>query len=221
MEAGVVHDPEHPRRAAIRALSHDLRYQPIEGRDAGSALTASVDPSAPHIPRRQIRPGSQAIIFMLNPHRARRPRRQRGMTAATSLDAGLLIGTHDAVARGKRCPLPAALVQIEHAGGFALEVRVTRKDPAAMRPGTDRILGEPAPQCRLPDGGHEPALDNLAADLRQAPARERHLVLIRQLTGQGLNGDHQTGGKRALGARCGIVPPSRPCALGRNACAIY
>ena len=161
-----------------------------------------------HIPRRQIRPGSEAPIFMLHAHRARRRRRKRCVTTAACLDTGLLVRADHTISRGKCRAMPAPLVQIEHAGGFALKVRIAREDPTAVRPGTDRILGEPAPQRRLTDTGHKPALDHLAADLRHAPARQWYLIFIRQLAGQGLNGYDETGGKRAPGAPCGIAPPS-------------
>ena len=95
------------------------------------------------------------------------------MAAVTRLDTGFLVCTDDAILGRKCLTLSAALVQIEHPGGLALKIRVARKDPTAVRPRADRILCEPAPQGRLPDAGHESASDHLAANLRQAPARER------------------------------------------------
>ena len=37
----VVDNPEHPAGMAVRRLGHDLRDQPVKGRDAGSPLAAA------------------------------------------------------------------------------------------------------------------------------------------------------------------------------------
>ena len=167
---------------------------------------------------RQIRPGFQAPILI--PASAAPAPRQGCLTAATRLDAGFLVGANHSVARGKRRTLPTALVEIEYPGGLALKVRVARKDPTTVRPRTDRILSEPAPQGRFADGGDQPTLDDLAADLWQAPARQRHFRFMRQFAGQRFNGYREAWGGRALGARCGRVPQGLRYVLGRSACAI-
>ena len=119
------------------------------------------------------------------------------MDTAASLDAGFLVGGEDAVGLAQGCTFPLTVIQIEHSAGLALEGRIAREDPGAMRPRTDRILAEPAPQRRLPDRGDQAALDNLAVDLRHAPARKRHLRLVGELASEPLIAATRLGGKSA------------------------
>ena len=62
------------------------------------------------------------------------------MNAQPRLDTGLLIGRDDELVLAQRLPLPAPLVQVQDAPGLGLEVRIARKDPAAVLPGADGIF---------------------------------------------------------------------------------
>ena len=219
VRGAVVYDPEHSRGGAIGLLPHDLGDEATKGTDPGRGFAAAKDLGASDIPSGQIGPGTAPLIFVLHAHGAGGRWRHSGMDPAASLDAGLLVRGEDAVRWAQGLSFPFPVIQVQHSDGLALECRIARENPGAMRPRTTRILGEPAPQGGLSDRGDQPALDDLAADPRQAPTRERHLRLVRQLTDQGLNGDDETGGKSALGARCGSAPPSRVGALGGSACA--
>jgi hypothetical protein len=221
MRGAVVHDPEHPRSGSVGLLVHDLCDEAPEGADPGLLFTTAQDLGASDIPSGEIGPGAAALIFMLNAHRTSGCWGKRGMDTAARLDTGLLVRGDDAVSLAQRFSFPFSLVQVQHSTGFALESRIAREDPGSMRPRTDRILGKPAPECAITDRGYQAALDDLAADLRHAPARQRYVGLVRQLASQGLNGHYDAGGKRALGARCGIVPPTPADVLGKSACATY
>ncbi len=219
VRGAVVHDPEHARGGAIGFLPHNLGDEAAKGTDPGRGFAAAKDLGAPDIPGGQIGPGTAPLIFVLHAYGAGRRWRQSGMDPAARLDAGLLVRGEDAVRWAQGLSFPFPVIQVQHSEGLALEGRIARENPGAMRPRADCILGEPAPQGGLSDRGDQAALDDLAADLRHTPARQRHLGLVRQLAGQGLNGDEDAGGKSAPGAQCGSVPPGPADALGRSACA--
>ena len=219
VRGAVIHDPEHSRGAAVGRLFHDLCDEALEGDDAGLFFAAAKDLGGSYIPSGDIGPSTAALILVFDAHLALRSRGESRVDAATSLDAGLLVGGEDAIGRTQGLAFPLTLVQIEHAAGLVLKGRIAWEDPSAMRPRTDCILTQPAPQRRLPDRGDEAPLDDLAADLRYAPARERHLRLVGELTGERFNRDDEAGGKRALGARCGTALPAPAAFLDRIACA--
>ena len=93
---------------------------------------------------------------------------------------------------------------------FSCEGRVAREDPAAVAPGPNGVLGQPAPERGLADGRDEPAAQDLALDLGDAEARQREAVLVGQLTGQRLNRDDDAGGKSGPAARAEAALPGRP-----------
>lgn len=219
VRGAIVHDPEHSRSGSIGLLFHHLRDQTLERANPCLSFTAPEDPGPTHIPSGKIGPRSAALIFVLDAHGAVDRGGQGGVNAPASLNARLLIGGQNAIGLAQGFALPLRLIQVQYSAGFELESRITRENPGAMSPGSNGIVAEPAPQGRFTDRGHQPALDDFAADLRHAPARQRHLRLVGQLAGQGLNGYDEAGGKRAPGARCGIVPPNPAVVLGRSACA--
>src|SRR5207244_2467703 len=75
------------------------------------------------IPGREIGPGTGAVVFMLDPHRASRRRSQRGVLTATSLDAGFLVGAENELGGPQGPTVPASLVQVENASCFFGELR--------------------------------------------------------------------------------------------------
>ena len=62
------------------------------------------------------------------------------MLAAPGLNAGLFVGGDHELVLFERLVFPGSLIEVENAAGFAGEIRVPRKDPTAMVPGTNRIL---------------------------------------------------------------------------------
>ena len=89
------------------------------------------------------------------------------MSASACLDAGLLVGRHHELIVAQCLPIPASFVQIQDASRFDRELGIAGKDPAAMLPGSDRILVKPAPYRAVADGGDQP---------RHAPAVLLHMA---------------------------------------------
>ncbi len=137
-----------PRRA-VRLLDHDLLHEPPERQDAGPWLTAPEEPGPVDVPGGEILEGPAALVLELDAHGPTRRRRQRRVTTDAGLDARLLVGADDELVALERPAVPLAGVQVEHAGRLALEVGVAREDPAAVGPGLDRVLVEPAPDRRV------------------------------------------------------------------------
>ena len=155
MRRAVVHDPEHAARGVVRWLGHDLVDQTLEGRDAGADFTAAEHLGAMHVQRSQVRPGAAASVLVLHAHRLTGLGWQARMDAQPRLDAGLLIGRDDELVLAQCLPLPAPLVQVQDAPGLGLEVRVARKDPAAVLPGANRVLVQPTPDRAVTDARHQ------------------------------------------------------------------
>ena len=78
------------------------------------------------------------------------------MFASSGLDAGLLIGTEYVITQSQSCTLPATLIEVEDAAGFAGEVGITRQDPGAVTPGAQGVLTEPAPEGGAADFATRP-----------------------------------------------------------------
>lgn len=68
-----------------------------------------MDFGAPHSPGSQVGPGAESLIFMLDPGKSVLLRRLCFMAAPPNLNAGLLVGTEDAVSV-QGLPLPETLV---------------------------------------------------------------------------------------------------------------
>lgn len=121
---------------------------------------------------------------------------QGAMAPDPCLDARLFIGGEHELIVGEWVPLPYALVEVKDPSRLGSEVRVARKDPTAVLPGTNRILVEPAPDGCIPDAGDESGSACLSSDITDAKAGERQTTLRWQFTGQRFDlDDHFWGGK--------------------------
>ena len=196
MRGAVVHDPEDPASCVIRRLAHDLRDQSFEWGDAVLALTSAKHFGVMDIKGGEVRPRSTALVFMLNAHGRTGQARQGGLSARACLDAGLLVCGHHELIVAQRPPIPASFVQIEDASRFEREPGITGKDPAAMLPGSDRILVKPAPHSTVADGGDQSRLSGVASQICDAEARQRQVVGCRQFTRQSLDLDDHVWGKK-------------------------
>ena len=219
MRRTVVHDPEYSSRGAIRFLAHDLMNETTERLDPCLAFTATEDLGPVDIPRGQVRPGSAADIFMLDSHAATVCGCQCRVSPAARLNAGLLVGRDHEIVVRQGFAFPAVLIQIEDSARLLFESGVAREDPTAVGPGADRILREPTPQGRLADRSHKLPFEDRTLDLGDAPARQRYALHVRELAGECLNGDHDAGGKTALGARLEVLPQGRRGVSRRSVCA--
>ena len=170
MARPVVHNPKDPAGGTLRLLAHDLGDQTVKRLDTGFLLAAPEDFGAPYVPGRQISPSSFPLILVLHLLRALRDRRQGSVPSPTGLDAGLLVGTQNGVARRQRSAFPQPLVEVENSSGLFDAGRMARENPTAEAPGTERVATEPAPQCAAADFGHDPFRQHFAANLRQGKA---------------------------------------------------
>ena len=90
------------------------------------------------------------------------------MLAPTRLDTCLLVRREHTVRIRQGRTLPEALIEIEDAPSLLAEQGIPRKDPAAMVPGSDGILAEPAPDRRLANGGDQSALNGFSLQISHA-----------------------------------------------------
>src|SRR5258707_14115554 len=89
MGRAIVENPEHAARRAIRLLLHDLVHKASESSLAGARFTAAEDLGAMDIPRGQVLERATTCVFVFNTGDLKGTGRQRWVTAATDLDAGL------------------------------------------------------------------------------------------------------------------------------------
>ena len=80
------------------------------------------------------------------------------MLAPTRLDTRLLIRRDHTVPIRQGGFLPETFIEIEDAPGLLAEQGIPWKYPAAMAPGPDSILAEPAPDRRFPNRSDQPAI---------------------------------------------------------------
>jgi len=104
----------------------------------------------------------------------------------------------------QRFALPDAGIEIEDASGFAREIGIAWKDPAAVRPWTKGIGTQPTPECCAADLGHDTLSHGLLANISQGQARKGQPQAMGQLTGESFYLYDDAGGKRRLDAR--LVP---------------
>jgi hypothetical protein len=131
MARPVVHNPKDLAGETVRLLAHDLGDQTIKGLDTGFLLAAPEDFGAPYVPGRQISPSAFPLILVLHILRAMRDRRQGSVPSPTGLNAGLLVGAQNGVARRERSAFPQSLVEVENSSGLFDEGRIARENPTA------------------------------------------------------------------------------------------
>jgi len=73
------------------------------------------------------------------------------MFAPSGLDAGLLVDGKYVITWPQCGATPPAMVEIENAARLAGELPIAWEDPGTMPPGTQRVLGEPAPESGAAD----------------------------------------------------------------------
>ena len=162
------HDPENAASGVVRRLAHDLLDQTLEGRDAGGCFAATEHFGSVHIQRSQVRPGATACVLVLHTHRLAGLGGQARMDTQAGLDAGLLVGRDDELVVAQRLPLPAPLVQVQDPPGLGLEVRIARKDPAAVLPRANGVLVQPTPYRAVADAGHQARALRVSSDVGHA-----------------------------------------------------
>jgi len=215
----VVDDPEYSPGCEVGGLAHNLVDEATERDDTGSGLATAVDLGAPYIPGSKVGPGTESLVFMLDPEPSMGSGFVGRMTAPTRLNAGFLVGTDNILVRKQRLALPEAFVKVQDTSRFLLECRIAGEDPAAVAPRLDGVLREPPPQRGFTNGSDETAAEYLALDLRDGVARQGQALALRELTSQGLDGDHHAGGKSGLAARPEAARADPRGVVRRTACA--
>ena len=105
-------------------------------------------------------------------------------------------------------PFPTSLVQVQDSSGLDLEVRVARKDPAAVLPWSDGVFVQPSPDGAVADTRHQASALRVSSHIGDAEPRQRQaqgggqfarkcLDLNRELWGErpeGVPGESSLGG---------------------------
>lgn len=195
----LIRDPEHPRGGSVRLLVHHLRHEALKGQYPGRLFAAAKSPGTADIPGGEIGPGAFALIFEFNAHRPPRRRRKCLMNGATRRDAGLLIRGPYAVGGTQGFSVPCPVIPIKYSVRLLREGRIAREYPGSMRPGANRILAQPSPQCTLADAGDPAASHDRVPTVCQAQSRQGQPVLMRVRARQGFNRDHDGSGEKRAG----------------------
>jgi len=219
MHGSVVDDQEDPLCRSIELLRHDLFNQAMEGRDRTTGLDAPEKRCLVNIPSRQIGESAQPLVLMFHPHSPAGSRSLGGVDPSSELNPCHLIGTENAISGAQRLALPHPGVEVQYSPCLFGEVRVPGVDPAAVSPGSDGVLAQPAPDRRAGDVGYDAALDDLCAEILQAQPGEGKAQFRREMTGQRFHFTHHLRGKnRGAGLRVG-GPAGQAAPLRSSVCA--
>lgn len=219
MGGAVVKYPKDTLGAAIGGLGHHLFDESIKTGDAIARLAAAEQFCTVHIDGSHVGPRPAAGVLVLDFHHRIRLRGKTQMFSAAGLNAGLFIGAQNKILFAKGLPIPEAMIQIQDAAGLGRKQRVSRKNPAAESPRTDRVLVEPAPDGALADGSHQPAPLGITAQIRYAPPRQGLLMSAGQFTGQRFDLNDQLWGEKPGADPGEAFHPGPPVAARRSACA--
>src|SRR5205823_8710178 len=123
----------------VRLLIHDLVDEARKGGFPSLGLAASEDHRAMDVPCGQVLDSALALILVFDPPHLMRSWWQAAMASAACLDTSLLIRAEHVVVRPQRLTLPATGVQVEHRPSQFDKVFISRKDPALVAPGSQRV----------------------------------------------------------------------------------
>jgi len=192
----IVNNPKDTPCCGIGRLTHNVVNKAIKGGDTASAFAPTEQFGSMDIKGGYIGPSAAPGVFMLHFHRRIRLGRIGGMTTATRLDAGFLIGRQNKLIIPKGMPIPYPFIEIQDSPGFLGKLRISGKYPGTIPPGTNGILMKPSPYGAVTDRGCESRSSNLPAQIGNTPSRKRYLMDRGQFTGQRLNlNDNLRGGK--------------------------
>jgi len=191
MNGAIGRDPEDAAGGTIRLLIHDLSDPAIERSDAAFQFAAAKDLGPPNVPSGQIGPIPLSLILMFDVLGTV----QGGGPGGVGLKAGLLVSAHHKVGCTQGHSFPDALVEIEDSPGLLDKGGVTGKNPTAETPRTQGVAAQPAPKRGAANLGHDALGQDFPADLGQGEAGQREASPRGKFAGQGLNLDHDAGGK--------------------------
>jgi len=209
MGRAIVNDPKDTSCCSIRRLTHNVVNKTIEGCDVASTFASTEQLGAMNIKSRNIGPSAATGIFMLHFHRQTWLGRIGGMTTATRLDAGFLIGRENKLIILQGATIPYLFIEIQDSPCFLSKLGITRKYPGTITPGTNGILMKPSPYGAVTDRGCESRSSHLPAQIGNAPSRKRYLMDRGQLTGQRLNLNDDLRGEKSGDVPDGVVLQDR------------
>ena len=166
MAGAVVDDQEDTLRAAVGWLQHQLLDESGEGLDPALLLAAADQARLVDVERSQVGERTAPLVLVLDERGPFRPGRNRRVEALAGLDRGLLVGAEHVLAWAERLAVEDASVEVEHDARLLGKERVAREDPAAIAPGPDRVLVQPAPDRRARDRLDDATLDDEPAEIR-------------------------------------------------------
>jgi hypothetical protein len=217
----IIHNPEDAVRAVVGRLGHDLFNKSSEWLDPRMLLASSEDLGPVDVPCCQIRPSSASLVLMLDLHGMSGLRRFGIVNSLPGLDAGLFIRGNHIFIGFQGFPGPNPRVQIEDSSRLTFKLGVSRKNPAAMLPGSNGIFVQPAPDRTPAHRSHQAAVLRVTGKFPGTPAGERHAVIARGFTGHGFYGHDDLRGKKNLADLAEAVPPIPRCVLQKTVCATW
>ena len=209
MGGTIVHNPEHAACLGIGRLVHNPVDQAIKSHDAALRLAVAEKLGPMDIQGCQVRQRPAPLILMFHLHRLARLGCLSRVDASASLNAGLFVSRKHKLVILQGLALPNSLVEIQQSPGFNSKLRVTRKNPTAVKPGPEGVFMQPAPESAITDFGHQAGLTDLLVQLRQTPSRQRQAGLAGQFARQGFNLHDQFWGEKPGGDPGGEVLPAR------------
>lgn len=216
MRRTIVNNPKDTFCCGIGRLTHNVINKAIKGGYAASALASTEQFGTMNIKGRDIGPSAASGIFMLHFHRRPRLGRIGGMTATARLDARFLIGRQNKFVILKGAPIPYPFIEIQDSPGFLGKLRIARKYPGAIPPGTNGILMKPSPYSAVTDRGCKSRSSNLPAKIGNTPSRKWYLMDRGQFTCQRLNLNNNLRGEKSGGDPDVNVPQAQRGVLQRN-----
>ena len=217
MSRTVVHYPEHTPSRLVGFLSHDIFDKAISRPNAVLDFATTEESPLVHIPRRQVRPGSVSLIFVLNSHRETGRWRQRKVFTLPCLNAGFFVCGNDEFSQSQFLALPNPSIEIQDPPGLFGKLRVARENPTAVTPWPQCIGTQPAPQCCATHIGNDTLGNHFSPNVSDRESRQRQTETIRKFTGQGLYLDYDAGGESGPTARRAAVPQDLAASPGRIA----
>ncbi len=163
--------------------------------NAGGGFAAAEDFGPVDIPGGQIGEYPDPSVFVFDPHDACPRQRQGRMAAAARLNGGPLVRGDHVLVGAKAFVRPGAGHTDRDSARLAGELGIPGKDPASVGPGSNGTGGEPAPDGRAADLGHEAAAEDLGSDIGDVQPGERDREGPGQLTRESFDLDHDLGGK--------------------------
>ena len=110
--------------------------------------------------------------------------------------------------------------QVGPGPGLGLELRIARKDPAAVLPGADRVFVQPTPDGAVANARHQAAALRVSCHIGHAESRQRQAQGGGQLARKRLDLNGELWGERPEGVPGGLSLRGPPIAPRRSACAI-